>query len=65
MEQWKNAATALEEQRRRELQSLSDHDALAASEAILALTLLTPIPTARLADSGLVRQQELFHQRSR
>ena len=65
MEQWRNAATALEEQRRRELQSLSDRDAVAASEAILALALLTPIPPARLTDSGLVRQQGLFHRRSR
>ena len=32
MEQWRNAATALEEQRRHELRSLSDRDALAASQ---------------------------------
>ena len=65
MEQWRNAAMALEEQRKRELRRLSDQDALAASEAVLSLALLTPIPSARLADSGLVRQQRLFHRRSR
>ena len=64
MEQWRNAATALEEQRRHELRILSDRDALAASEALLGLALLTPINPARLTDSGLVRQQGLFHRRS-
>ena len=65
MQQWRQAATALEEQRRRELRLLSDHDALATSEAVLSLALLTPIPPARLTDSGLVSQQRLFHRRTR
>ena len=65
MEQWRNAAAALEEQRRLELRLLSDHDGLAASEAVLSLALLTPITPARLTDSGLVRQQRLFHRHSR
>jgi hypothetical protein len=64
MEQWRNAAAALAEQRRRELRALSDRDALAASEALLGLALLTPIKPARLIDSGLVHQQRLFHRRS-
>ena len=65
MQQWRKAAPALEEQRRRELRLLSDDDALAASEAVLSLALLTPITRARLTDSGLVSQQRLFHRRTR
>ncbi len=65
MEQWRRAATALEDQRKQELRAMSDADALAASEALLSLALLVHINPDRLADSGLVRQQAIFHRRQR
>jgi len=61
MMQWRRAAVALEEQRRRELRALTEHDALAASDALLSLAATLPLDTNRLTDSGLVRQQALFH----
>jgi len=61
MTQWRRAAVALEEQRRRELRALSDREALAASDALLSLATVLPRNTNRLTDSGLVRQQALFH----
>ncbi len=61
MEQWRSAARALEDQRKEELRALSDADALAASDALLSLALLVPLNPDRVGDSGLVRQQELFH----
>jgi len=61
MTQWRRAAVALEEQRKRELRALSDREALAASDALLALAVVLPLPPRRLTDSGLVRQQALFH----
>src|SRR5439155_13456703 len=63
--QWRRAAVALAEQRRRELRALSDEDALAASDALLAFAALLPLDAGRLVDSGLVRQQALFHRRHR
>ena len=65
MMQWRRAAVALEEHRRRELRALTDQDALAASDALLSLATGLPLDTNRLADSGLVRQQALFHRRGR
>lgn len=61
MAQWRSAAIALADQRASELVALRESDALAAAEALLSLSLLTPIDPKRLASSGLVRQQELFH----
>ena len=61
MMQWRRAATALKQQRNRELRTLSDRDAL----ALLSLAVLLPFDANRLADSGLVRQQALFHRRRR
>lgn len=63
MMQWRRAAVALEGERRRELRALTDRDALAASEALLSLAMALPIDARRLTDSGLVRQQALFHRR--
>jgi len=65
MAQWRRAAVALAEHRRRELRALSDEDALAASDALLAFAALLPLDARRLVDSGLVRQQALFHRRHR
>ena len=59
--QWRRAAVALEEQRKRELRALSDRDALAASDALLSLAVTFPLATGRLIGSGLVRQQAFFH----
>ena len=63
MMQWRRAALALEEQRKRELRALSDQEALAASDALLALAVVLPLDARRLTGSGLVRQQALFHRR--
>jgi hypothetical protein len=63
MAQWQHATVALAEQRRRELRAMSDQQALAASDALLSLAPLVPLNPSRLIDSGLVRQQALFHQR--
>ena len=61
--QWRSAARALEEQRKLELRALGEREALAASDALLSLAMLTPIDPARLTDSGLVRLQTLLHRR--
>lgn len=63
MQQWRRAAKALEEQHQQELSAISDAEALAASDALLSLALVVPIDPDRLTDSGLVRQQALFHRR--
>ena len=65
MRQWRRAAVALREQRRLELRALTDRDALAATDALLSLGALLPLDARRLADSGLVRQQALFHRARR
>jgi hypothetical protein len=65
MEQWRRAALALEAQREQELREMSDAEALAASDVLLALALASPVSPERLADSGFVRQQALFHRRPR
>ncbi len=65
MMQWRRAAVALEEQRKRELRALSDQEALAASDALLSPALILPLDASRLTDSGLARQQALFHLRRR
>jgi hypothetical protein len=57
MEQWRRAAVALAEQRKRELRALSEADALAASDALLSLATLTRARRPRLTTSGLVQQQ--------
>ena len=65
MEQWRRAGPALEAQRRQELRAMSDAEALAACEALLSLVAVVPIAPHRLTDSGLVRQQALFHRHRR
>lgn len=63
MRQWRRAAIALPEVRRRELAQMSDAAALAAAERVLAPQMLAAPP--RLDPlSGLVEQQRFF-QRSR
>ena len=63
--QWKGAGPALAEVRRREIRDLSDAEALAATEELLSLAGCSPFPPERLASSGLVAQQALFHRRPR
>jgi len=64
MAQWRSAAVALAEQRERDLRDLTDAEALAASDALLALAGAVALDQGRLTGSGLVRQQELFHRRA-
>ena len=65
MEQWRGAALALQEQRRRELRLLTDERALAASEALLALASPQRLSSERRNSSGLVELQRLLHRRDR
>jgi hypothetical protein len=60
---WREAGPALAEQRAQELREMTEAQALAAAEALLSLALVFPLSTSRLTDSGLVRQQALFHRR--
>jgi hypothetical protein len=64
MAQWRTASAALAEQRKQELRAMSAREALAASDALLSLALLIPLPPSRSTGSGLVRQQALFHRRA-
>ena len=64
MAQWRSAAVALAEQHAKELHELTDAEALAASDALLALALAIPVSADRLTSSGLVHQQRLFHGRA-
>jgi hypothetical protein len=61
--QWKQAARALADQKKRELSGLTVERALFASEALLSLAPLSTLPPSRLTTSGLVQQQALFHRR--
>jgi hypothetical protein len=61
---WRRAGAALARQRARELRELTPEQALAASEALLALALTVPLGPRRVADSGLVAQQRRFHRRA-
>jgi hypothetical protein len=64
MAQWRAASAALAEQRKQELRAMSAGEALAASEALLSLALLIPLPRSRSTGSGLVQQQAFFHRRA-
>jgi hypothetical protein len=63
MAQWRGAASALAEQRVRELRALTDEEARAAIAALLELAASLPIAPEREDTSGLVIQQALFHRR--
>jgi hypothetical protein len=63
MIQWKRAARALADQKKRELSEMTAEKALLASEALLALAPLSTFPPSRVTTSGLVQQQALFHRR--
>jgi len=58
MEQWRNAAVALEETKRQELMALTEEEAWRKTEALLSL----PKPWRRPdRECGLVEQQAWFH----
>jgi hypothetical protein len=57
---WKNASTALDEQRATELRQLTPADAWAAIEAVLTFPVSTPLPQKRREHSGLVEMQQHF-----
>jgi len=63
MVQWRAATSALAEQRRRELISLTPEQAMAAVEALLALASPAQLGVGRRTHSGLVEQQRLLHRR--
>lgn len=59
--QWKRAGAALAQVRARDLETLSDEAALAASDELLELALTTPLPAWRREWSGLIDWQRLLH----
>jgi hypothetical protein len=65
VEQWKAAAEALADRRRRDLRLMSEDEALAAAENLLSLVETVALNPARRSSSGLVEQQAILHGRSR
>jgi hypothetical protein len=63
MTQWRDAAVALEEQKSRELRTMTEAEALAATHAILDLGASLPLAPDREVTSGLVVQQALLARR--
>lgn len=63
--QWRRAGAALEEVRADDLARLSDADALAAADTLLALSANTPLPPERITSSGLVELQRRLCGRTR
>jgi hypothetical protein len=61
--QWRQAAGALAEVRARELAALSDAEALAAADTLLAIGARAPLPVHRRTWSGLVEFQRLLRNR--
>lgn len=61
MRQWRQAAGALRDERRRRLAALTDDQARAATAALLDLAARVPIPPERRSSSGLVEQQAILH----
>lgn len=65
LEQWRSAAPALAELRRRELAAMSEAEALRAADALLEIAARLPIAASRIERSGLVELQDLLHRRPR
>jgi hypothetical protein len=59
--QWRRAGVALERVRGNELAALSDADALAAADTLLALAATMKLPAHRVGWSGLVDLQQRLH----
>ncbi len=60
---WDETGRLLDQQRWHELSTLSAERALAAASALIDAALRVPLPAARLASSGLVDQQRVFHRK--
>jgi len=61
--QWQETGKLLEEIRRKELRAMTDEEAREASDHVLSLAGHFPLPPNRVAWSGLIEQQALFHRR--
>lgn len=59
--QWREAASMLADERRRELRAMSPAEALRVADELLALADPASLPRHRITWSGLVEQQALFH----
>jgi hypothetical protein len=60
MAQWRRASAALAHVRADELAHLSEHDALAATDTLLALAQNAPLSVERLTWSGLIDSSDAF-----
>jgi len=60
VDNWSVAGPLLEEQRRRELRSLSAERALFCAEALFSMPWPAEVLAARRGHSGLLQQQDLF-----
>ncbi len=60
MQQWRNAAIALRNVKRRELRAMTDEDAVAAFNALDMPPELVWRSPERIDSSGLVEQQRIF-----
>jgi hypothetical protein len=63
MDQWRGAASALRDERRRRLAAMTDEQARGATATLLDMASRVPVPAARLSYSGLVEQQAILHRR--
>ncbi len=61
MQQWRQAAVAMAEQRQSELAGKSEEEILAAIDALLSLPHDMPDVPDQEVTSGLVEQQKIFH----
>jgi hypothetical protein len=61
--QWAQTGRLLEEQRWREVATLSDETASRAADSLIRAALLVPLPDARRRWSGLVDLQDALHRR--
>jgi hypothetical protein len=64
IQQWREAAVALVEQKAHELRTMNDEEARAATDALVELGAMLPLSPERERDSGLVIQQALFHRKA-
>jgi len=64
MQQWREAAVALAQQKAHELRTMTDDEARTMTRALLELGASLPIAPGREMTSGLVTQQSLFHSRA-
>ncbi|HEX5110633.1 MAG TPA: hypothetical protein VFV95_19420 [Vicinamibacterales bacterium] len=65
VKQWAETGRLLDDLRWRELASLDDERARAASDMLIELAIRVPLPPHRRTGSGLVEQQRLLHRPKR